>query len=370
MLSYDSFGPEKVVSVYNPKLGFKAFLVIDNTAFGPGKGGIRMTASVDEGEVFQLARTMTWKNALADLPFGGAKSGIAVDPKMITPEKKQDIVSEFALALKQLSPKEYIAAPDIAMGEKEIETYVKANGNKKSATGKPSKMGGLPHELGSTGYGVHRAIHKATEHMGISLDQATIAIEGFGNVGTFVADFLDKDDSKIVAVSDSRGVIYNPKGLDVKKLMETKKKFGTVIKYRPGKVLANKEIIKIKADVMVPAAVPDLIHIGDVGSVNSKLIVQGSNIPMNQETEAMLHKKGIIVVPDFVANAGGVISSFVEWRGGTKQEMFKLIKKKIDHNTSMVLERTEALKAMCPRDVALNIAKEKVVTQCRICGKI
>lgn len=370
MLPYDSFGPEKIVQIYNPKLGFKAFLVIDNTAFGPGKGGIRMTPDVDLSEVFQLARTMTWKNALAGLPFGGAKSGIAVDPKKITPQKKREIVAAFSEAMKPLSPKEYIAAPDISIGEKDIETYVKANGNMKSATGKPRKMGGLPHELGSTGYGVHRAIHQAVDHMGMSLEGASVAIEGFGNVGSFVAKFLDKDGSRIVAVSDSHGVIYNQKGLDVKRLIQIKKAGKSVTSYRPGRILPNREIIRIKADVLVPAAVPNLIAIGDVDSVKAKLIVQGSNIPMTIETESMLHKKGVIVIPDFVANAGGVISSYVEWKGGTKKEMFSLIRKKIDHNTRMVLEKTDEIKALCPRNVALDIAKHKVIEQCRICGRI
>jgi glutamate dehydrogenase/leucine dehydrogenase len=370
MLNYDSFGPEKIVQVYNPRLGFKAFLVIDNTAFGPGKGGIRMTPDVGLNEVFQLARTMTWKNALADLPFGGAKSGIVVDPKKMTPQKKRDIVREFALAIKPLSPKEYIAAPDISMGENDMEAYVKANGSRRSATGKPARMGGLPHELGSTGYGVHRAIHQAVEHMGMSLDGATVAIEGFGNVGSFVAKFLDKDNSRIVAVSDSQGMIHNPKGLDVKRLIQIKKSGKSVTSYRPGRVLPNREIIRVKADVLVPAAVPDLIHIGDVDSVRAKLIVQGSNIPMTIETESMLHRKGIVVIPDFVANAGGVISSYVEWKGGTKKDMFRLIKKKIDSNTRMVLEKTDEIKALCPRNVALDIAKHKVIDQCRICGRI
>jgi glutamate dehydrogenase/leucine dehydrogenase len=369
MLEFDTFGPEKILQVYSPKLGFKAFLVIDNTAFGPGKGGIRMTPDVSLEEVFQLARTMTWKTALAELPFGGAKSGICVDPKNITFEKKLDIVRGFSEAIKPLVPGEYIAAPDIAIGEREIETFVKANGNPKSATGKPSKMGGLPHELGSTGYGVHGSIHETVDHIGLDLTKAKIAIEGLGNVGSFVAEFLAKDDAKIVAVSDSRGVIYNPGGLDVKRLLEVKKKRGSVTAYRPGRVLPNREIISLDVDVLVPAAIPDLINIGDVGDVKAKLIVEGSNIPIKPEVEQALHKKGVLVVPDFVANAGGVISSYVEWKGGSEKEMFKLVKQKINHNTRLALEKSDE-RGVNPRDAAMEIAKERVLEQCRICGRI
>jgi glutamate dehydrogenase/leucine dehydrogenase len=369
MMHYDSFGPEKIIQIYNPKLGFRGFLVIDNTAFGPGKGGIRMTPDVDLEEVFQLARTMTWKTALAELPFGGAKSGIVADPKKITSRKKLEIVRAFSEAVKPLSPGEYIAAPDIAMGEKEIAAYVKANGNSKSATGKPSKMGGLPHELGSTGYGVHRAIHKAVEYSGMDLDGARVAIEGFGNVGSFVAKYLANDNARLVAVSDSLGVMYNPVGLDFENLVRIKKKTGSVINCKGGKVLPDREIINLDVDILVPAAVPDLITIGDVNNIKAKLIVEGSNIPMKHEVEEALHKRGVLIVPDFVANAGGVISSYVEWKGGSEKEMFELIRKKIDRTTSEVLARAGE-KGICPRDMALSMAREKVIHQCKICGKM
>jgi glutamate dehydrogenase (NAD(P)+) len=369
MLDFDMFGPEKIVEVYDAKLGFKGFLVIDNTAFGPGKGGIRMTPDVSLEEVFQLARTMTWKCALAMLPFGGAKSGIVADPKKIDLKRKLEIVRAFSRAIKPLVPGEYIAAPDIAMGEREIEAFVKANGSPKSATGKPAGMGGLPHELGSTGYGVHRAIHEAAEHTGLELEGARIAIEGFGNVGSFVAKFLAEDNPRIVAVSDSRGVIYNPKGLGIERLVEVKKSEGSVVNYRPGRVLPNREIIGLDVDVLVPAAIPDLINIGDVPDVRAGLIVVGSNIPMKPEVEEELHKRGVLVVPDFVANSGGLISSYVEWRGGSKEEMFSLIKKKINHNTRLVLERSEESGAK-PRDAALSIAREMLIKQCRKAGRI
>src|SRR3990167_6066456 len=142
---FDGFGPEKIIEVYNPKYGMRGFVVLDNLSLGPGKGGIRMTPSVSMDEVKRLARAMTWKNALADLPFGGAKSGIIADPKNMSQKQKDEMIKAFAESLRLISPKKYVAAPDINTAEHEMAVYAKANGSRKSCTGKPKSMGGLPH---------------------------------------------------------------------------------------------------------------------------------------------------------------------------------------------------------------------------------
>jgi len=366
MVEYDAFGPEKIVQVYNPKVGMRGVLVIDNSALGPGKGGIRMTPTVSLDEVVRLARAMTWKTAMADLPFGGAKSGIIADPKNMSLEKKKEIIEAFSKALKIVSPDLYVAAPDINTSEREMEWYSKANGSKKSCTGKPKKMGGIPHELGSTGFGVFHAAKIASEYAKIDLEKATVAVEGFGNVGFYTAKFLSEAGAKLVAVSDSRGVIYNKTGLNFKKLDQVKKKTGTVTNYKPGNVKPSRDILKIKADILITAAVPDLIKGGDVDDINYKMIVEGSNIPTTYDVEELLYKKGILVVPDFVANAGGVISSYVEYIGGDEKKMFKLVEEKVVNNTRKVLE--DALNKVCkPRDSALLIAKDRVLKKCDIC---
>jgi glutamate dehydrogenase (NAD(P)+) len=364
-MEFDEFGPEKVVEVYDPRVGMHGFLVIDNTGFGPGKGGIRMTPTVSKQEVAKLARVMTWKTAIMELPFGGAKSGIVADPRRMQPKKKDEIVRSFARALKDLVPEEYIAAPDMNMAEREMTIFAKENG-RKSCTGKPKSMGGLPHELGSTGFGTYHAALVAMDHLGMDPGSTTVAIEGFGNVGTFVAKFLSEKGATLVAVSDSKGVIYNPRGMDFKKLMTVKKKTGRVKDYKPGKVLHNEEIMTVSADVLVTAAIPDLITPKDVPHVKAKLIVEGSNIAMAHQTEEMLMRRGILVVPDFVANAGGVISSYVEYKGGTAKTMFKMVEDKIRRNTKVVLEKTGEHKG-CPRCAALEIAQERVHEVCKIC---
>lgn len=365
MIEFDGFGPEKIIEVYNPKVGMRGFVVIDNTALGTGKGGIRMTPTVSVEEVYKLARTMTWKNAMAELPFGGAKAGIIANPRDISLKEKYAIVKAFAEALKPLSPSYYIAAPDINMGEKEMQVYAKANGDLKSTTGKPKELGGLPHELGSTGFGVYHATKVAAQYLGLDLQGAKIAIEGFGNVGSFAAKFLEQEGVKLVGVSDIGGLIYNPSGMTYSGLMQAVKEKGSVINYGKGKILPHSDILRLNVDILVTAAVPDLIHERDVDSIKTKLIVEGSNIPMTSTVEKLLHKKNVLVVPDFVANAGGVISSYVEYIGGKEKEMFKLIKQKIIKNTKLMLKNTNREKHS--RKAALEIARKRVAKKCKIC---
>ena len=366
----DDFGPEMIAEVHDVETGLKGILVVDNTALGPGKGGIRMTPSVDVQEVFRLARTMTWKCALAELPFGGAKSGIIADVKALDQKKKKALIQAFAKALKPLSPKRYIAAPDVNTAEEEMKWYADANGDWRSCTGKPpnvcmklfGKPGekcGIPHEYGSTGFGVAHAGVVAAEHTGVQVKGMSVAIEGFGNVGTFAAQYLSQFGASVVAVSDSKGVIFSKKGLDVEKLLEVKKKTGSVVNYKPGNVLPNKDIFSLEVDMLIPSALPDVIRKDNVNKVKSRIIVEAANIPMTEDMEAVLHENWVLVVPDFVANSGGVISSYAEYRGYNPKRMFRLVEERIRKNVKTVLGRAQKEKVK-PRDAALKIAMERV----------
>ena len=373
MVAFDEFGPEKIFEVYHPKSGMHGFVVIDNTALGPGKGGIRLTPSVSVEEVSKLARTMTWKNALADLPFGGAKAGIIGDDRTMSKQQKKEIIQEFAKAIKAICPSLYIAGPDMNTGEEEMRWFVEANGKMNSATGKPATLCvrpgekcGIPHEYGSTGFGVFHATVVAAHHQGKNIEGMTVAIEGLGNVGTFAAQYLSDAGAKIVGISDSKGLLYSSEGIDVKKMLNVKQKMGSVVNYTPGKVLPSHDIVGFDVDILVTAAIPDLIKSADVPNVKARLIVEGSNIPMTVDVERMLHKKGILVVPDFVANAGGVISSYAEYRGKNPDDMFKLVKRKIQKNTHVVLKYAEQ-KNFLPREAALDVAKERVMKKCATC---
>ncbi len=362
----DEWGPEKILQVYDQETNMKGILVIDNTALGPGKGGIRITATVTIEEVFRLARTMTWKCALAGLPFGGAKAGIIADAKKITKAEKIKLVKKFAVALKPLSPSQYIAGPDINTGEEEMAAYAIANGNLRSCTGKPAHMCvrpgekcGIPHEYGSTAYGVFHATIIASKYADLDLRRARVAIDGFGNVGSSLAKYLSDYDVRIIAVSDSKGCIYNQDGLNYEELKRVKIETGSVINYERGRTLRHEEIFELPADILVPASIPDVINEKNVDRVQAKLIVEAANIPIRYNVEKILHERGILVAPDIVVNAGGVISSYAEYIGENPERMFEMVKERISRNIDLILR--EALREKTPpRDVALRIAQKRV----------
>jgi glutamate dehydrogenase (NAD(P)+) len=213
----DEWGPEKVLQVYDPDTGMKGILVIDNTSTGPGKGGIRFAETVIPQDVFRLARTMTWKCAAADLPFGGAKGGIIADPSKVD---RVAWMRSFAKMIRPYCPTQYIAATDIGTSELDMAIFAHEIGDMHACTGKPAELGGIPHELGTTGYGVATALETSIEVLEKldstknlpSKGQIKVAIQGFGNVGSFTARFLDSAGIKVVAISDVFGFIYNKDG--------------------------------------------------------------------------------------------------------------------------------------------------------------
>lgn len=362
----DEWGPEKIIEIYDPKVMLKGILVIDNTALGRGKGGVRMTPVVTVEEIFRLARTMTWKCALVGLPFGGAKSGIITRTEDLEEKRKQALIQAFSKALKPIVPRLYVAGPDVNTGEEEMKWFADANGSRMACTGKPRYMCvkpgekcGIPHEYGSTGFGVTQSTLIAAEHVGLDIEKTTVAIEGFGNVGTFTAQFLSECGSKIVAVSDSKGAIHNPDGLNVEKLLELKQKTGSVTNYKPGEVLAGKDLFSLSVDILIPAALSDSINRSNVNEIKAKIVVEAANIPMTPEMEETLHGRGILVVPDIVANAGGVISSYAEFKGYNPQHMFRILERRMRENVKMALDKARA-KRVKPRDVALEIAQTRV----------
>ena len=364
----DAFGPEYVVRVYDSKVGMEGFLVIDNTANGPGKGGIRMTANVTVEEVWRLARAMTWKNALAGIPFGGAKAGIIWPGG--SDELKKKYVQSFARAIKFFTPHKYIAGPDVNTGEKEMRWFVEETGNWRSATGKPAdlclkisgkagKKCGIPHEFGSTGFGVAQAVLESAHALGIDIRGARVAIHGFGNVGTFTYTHLRRAGAKIVAIADSHGAAFNDAGLDDIEVQKVIKKKQRISECKKCRKILNEEFWKIPVDFLIPASVTDVINETNKNGIRAKVIVEAGNIPMRENIEEELFKKGIVIIPDFVANAGGVISSYAEYRGYSPEKMFDLVERKIRNSAKLVLEKSIRLKRN-PREIALAIAKERV----------
>lgn len=374
----DEFGPEQIVKVYDPEINMEGVLVIDNTALGPGKGGIRMTPDITEEEVFRLARTMTYKNALAEIPFGGAKSGIKFPViKNESPEdrkeRKKKFIKSFADSIKLLTPKKYIAGPDVGTGEKEMQWFVESTGIWRSATGKPTdlclpiirkngnngKRCGIPHEFGSTGFGVAHAAKVAAELSGINIQGARISIHGFGNVGTFAYKFLTEMGVKVVAIADVSGAVLAENGFDDKIIREMIEKMKFITDYPDAKKISMDDFWKIPVDIIIPASVTDVINEKNKNNIRAKIIVEAGNIPMRENIEKEFFEKGVIIVPDFVANAGGVVSSYAEYKGYQPKKMFDIVSEKIIKTTRTVLKESLSLKKN-PREIALDIAAEKV----------
>ena len=262
--------------------------------------------------------------------------------------------------------KKYIAGPDVNTGEKEMRWFVEAAGNLRAATGKPSKLChpsgercGLPHELGSTGYGGAQAAAIAIKLKGLDINQTTVAIEGFGNVGEFTLRHLSEMGAKVVAVTDINGGVYDKNGLDEKTLLYLKHQKKSPVEYPGGTKIETGQIFGLPADVLIPAAMTDSINEKNKNEIKAKIIVEGANIPMRESIEEEFFRKGVLVVPDFVANAGGVISSYAEYRGYSHEKMFKLVERKIKKATTAVLK--QSLKEnRNPREVAMEIAVRKV----------
>ncbi len=349
----DEIGPEKILYVYDPKTRLKGMLVVDNTVRGPAIGGTRMAPDVSTEEVFRLARAMTFKNAAADIPHGGGKSGIIADPDT---EDKCELMRSFAKAIEPIA--DYIPGPDMGTDEDCMGIVYEEIGR---AIGLPRKLGGIPlDEIGSTGYGVAVCTEAACEYALLDLSKASVAVEGFGAVGTATMKFLTEKGAKIVAVSDSKGGIYQPEGLDYERLLEVKQKTGAVKNYEDGEVIKNEELFRLQVDILIPGARPDVITEENARDIKAALIVEAANIPATREAERILHDRGILVMPDFIANAGGVITAAVEYGGGTESEVFDIIKEKVLRNTRRVLDIVKDQKVP-PRVAAESLAKERVL---------
>lgn len=363
----DKWGPEKIIRVYDPDIGMEGILCIDNTALGPGKGGMRIRAGVTPAEVFKLARTMTWKCALADLPFGGAKGGINADPYTID---KIKYIKSFARAVSVFVPSQWVSASDMNVGEREIEAFVEEIGDLKAATGKPERLGGIPHELGTTGFGIGVSIETTLEILSQvapiqeSLTGLKVAIQGFGNVGSELAKYLSNKGAKVVGIGDYWGAVYNPDGIDISKAL--RHAYATdeahSIKYcERAPEIPRHALFYVDCDILVPAAVSNVITAENADSIKAKLVVEAANIPTTAQAEEMLFKRGVLVIPDILVNAGGVIGSYVEYLGKSADEAFAIIDSKIRKNTKQVIEASIKSETITlPRIVAMKIAMERV----------
>ncbi|HET6590353.1 MAG TPA: Glu/Leu/Phe/Val dehydrogenase [Candidatus Nitrosocosmicus sp.] len=388
----DEWGPEKILQVYDPDTGMKGVLVIDNTSTGPGKGGIRFADSVTPTEIFKLARTMTWKCASAGLPFGGAKGGIIANPSKVN---QVEWVKSFAKMIRPYCPLQYIAATDVGTTELDMAVFAHEIGDMRACTGKPQELGGIPHELGTTGYGVSVALETTlnflkdikregsktpksfqdlTNSLGSKSNDIKVIIQGFGNVGSFTAKFLNDLHIKVIGVSDVSGFVFNEKGLDIQQLMndmKDKSKLRDLSENQTHQqqhrydLLEKDEIFNVETDIFIPAALTGVINDKTAPKLlknNVKIIVEAANIPTTSSADKYLLENNILIIPDFLANAGGVIGSFVEYQGRTEKEAFDLIEYKITNNVKRALYNS--LSSTDPEDNTsqLNVRKAAMET--------
>jgi glutamate dehydrogenase (NAD(P)+) len=350
----DSLGPRKVVHIQVPPASLRAIVVIDNIACGPAVGGVRMAPDVGLEECFRLARAMTMKNAAAGLPHGGGKSVIIGDPKMAAVDKER-LIRAFAGAIRDLT--DYIPGPDMGTDER-CMAWVKDEINR--AAGLPRELGGIPlDEVGATGYGIMIAATVAEAQGNVTLKGARLAVQGFGAVGKHAARFLAEKGALLVAASDSQGTVIDPQGIDVARLVAWKQEGHSLRDYPGGRKAGPDAVIDADCDIWIPAARPDVVRKENVDRLKTRLVLQGANIPMTAEAEASLHRRGVVIVPDFIANAGGVICAAVEIRGGTAADAFRSIEEKIRANTAEVLA-TAKKGDMLPRQAAVAMAERRV----------
>ncbi|MBO2460757.1 Glu/Leu/Phe/Val family dehydrogenase [Actinomadura violacea] len=369
----DEWGPERVVCVSDARTGMRGVLVIDNTARGMGKGGMRMSPTVTVAEVARLARVMTYKWAGADLFFGGAKAGIAADPA--SPDREA-VLRAFVRALAQEIPARYVAGLDMGLTERDAAVVQDELGDRGAAVGTPHALGGMPYdELGVTGYGVAEAADATARDAGLELSGARVAVQGFGAVGHAAARRLAELGATVVAVSTVHGALHDPDGLDVARLLALRDEAGdAAVKEYGGRLLDVGAELLVPADVLVPAALQDVIGEDVAARIQARIVVEGANLPTDRPAQRVLAARGVTVVPDFVANAGGVVAAgfamdarYSAFRPDPGA-VFAAVSAKMRDNTAAVLAAARA-QGTTPHEAALALAQERVRAAMELKGR-
>jgi glutamate dehydrogenase (NAD(P)+) len=300
---------------------FTGYRVQYNITLGPAKGGIRFHPGVTLDEVTALAAWMTWKCAVAHIPFGGGKGGVICDPTKMSKREIEALTRRYiAEIVDAIGPEKDVPAPDVNTDAQimawVMDTYSMHVGHTTTSvvTGKPVELGGSLGRREATGRGVMIATRESCQHLGINVKEATVAVQGFGNVGSISAELIAKElGAKIVAVTDWKGGVYNKAGLDVPKLLEYAQQKKTVDGFPGADRLANDELFKLGVDVLIPAALENQITGENAGEIKAKVIVEGANGPTTPDANKALHERGIFIVPDILANSSGVTTSYFEW---------------------------------------------------------
>ncbi len=344
-----------------------AFVVYHNTARGPAKGGIRIDKNVTLEETTDLAERMTLKTALTGIPFGGGKSGICMDSAKLDSYMKKEIMKEFVHIIRSdLASGYYVPAPDMGTGPKEMATIYGETHIPECVTGKPLGIGGLPGRKEATGRGVaFSAYYGMKKLFKKEIKGRRVAIQGFGNVGSWAAYFLEEMGAKIVAVSDLNSGLINKKGFDIKKLM-AHYNINNSLKGFEGEAISNEDLLALDVDILIPAACENVLTNKTAPKVKAKLVVEGANGPTTREADEIFMKMGVEVIPDILANSGGVIASYIEWKSAksgsltSAAEVFEFIDRTIERCFESLLT-LKKLRKLTNKESGLVLAVKEVI---------
>ena len=371
--------PKRILSVSVPvKMdsgmvkNFQGYRVQFNDARGPFKGGIRYHPNVSLDEVKALAAWMTWKCAVADIPYGGAKGGVICDPKNMSMGEKERITRRYANAIAEfIGPYRDIPAPDVYTDGQTmawiLDVYSQIHGRPtpEVITGKPIYLGGSEGRYNSTARGCVIAAREAAKVKSLPLKGATAAIQGYGNAGSWSAILLEELGVKVLAASDSQGGVYSKQGLNSKKVEEYKEKTGSVVGFQGTEPISNSDLLELGVDILVPAALENQITVKNASKVKAKIISEAANGPTTPEADRILEKNGVLLIPDILANSGGVIVSYLEWVQNlnrvhwTEAEVNEELEKKMTAAFKTTFEKSKALNVSM-RDAAMAVAVERV----------
>ncbi len=360
---------------------FTGYRVQYNITLGPAKGGIRYHPGVNLDEVTALAAWMTWKCAVAHIPFGGGKGGVICDPTKMSKRELEALTRRYvAEIIDAIGPEKDVPAPDVNTDAQimawVMDTYSMHVGHTATAvvTGKPVEIGGSAGRREATGRGVMIATREAAKHVGFPIRGATVAVQGFGNVGSVSAELLAREmGAVVVAVTDWKGGVYNPRGLDIPQLLAYTAQHKTVAGFGGGEPLANDDLFKLKVDVLIPAALENQITMDNAAAIQAKVIVEGANGPTDPQANKSLHERGVFIVPDILANSSGVTTSYFEWvqdRYGyfwTEKEVNDRLESKMCEAFEAVLQTSLKYKVDM-RTAAYIVAISRVATVTRMRG--
>jgi glutamate dehydrogenase (NAD(P)+) len=359
---------------------FTGYRVQYNITLGPAKGGIRYHPGVSLDEVTTLAAWMTWKCAVAHIPFGGGKGGIVCDPTRMSRRELEALTRRYvAEIIDAIGPEKDVPAPDVNTNEQimawVMDTYSMHVGHTTTSvvTGKPLELGGSLGRREATGRGVMIATRESAKHLGLDIRGASVAVQGFGNVGSVSANLLARIGARIVAISDWQGGVHNAKGLDLEKLTEHVKQYKSVVGFSGADALTNEQLLALDVDILIPAALENQITLGNAPAVRAKVVVEGANGPTEPEAHRHLHDRGVLVVPDILANSSGVTASYFEWvqdRYGyfwTEQEVNERLEAKMCEAFNAVLQTSLKYKVDM-RTAAYIVAIDRVATVTKMRG--